>query len=313
MAAGVVHTRGPMFEWDSSSRLLASRYWLGPELARGGTAAVYRGTRLADGHPVAIKLLHSHLVQQEMLARFAHEARTIASIDHPNVVRILELDLAHRFIAMELAEGETLARVIRRGGALSPRRVVRLAIEVLAALDAIHTAGVVHCDLKPGNIVVSRDASGAGTKVLDFGIAQILGRGTGVTWNGGLIGTPAYMAPEQMLDGAVDARTDLYALGVVMYGALSGRKPFESQDLGELLSRVLVDAAPPLTDLCPGLDPTIAAIVHRALSKSPDDRYVSANEMLAALWPFMSLRDSAPPMVPIGQRDAGQEIDTQLA
>ena len=260
----------------AGGRLLAGRYQLGAVLGRGGMAEVFDGfdTRLA--RPVAIKLLRPEIAADPaMRARFEREARAAARLSHPNVVGVYDSgeDGAVAFMVMERLPGPSLAELIA-SGPLDQERVVAISLDVLAALDAAHAIGLIHRDIKPGNILLDSDGR---AKVSDFGIAKSVEVGAvddttrpDLTQVGQVIGTPAYLAPERLAGQPATTQSDLYALGVVMYEALTGAKP-------ALAAPVDVRRVRP--DVAPGL----AAVVRRALSVSPGDRYGNARDMLADL------------------------------
>jgi serine/threonine-protein kinase len=217
--------------------------------------------------------------------RFLREARAAARISHPNVCPIFEIgeEGGRPFLATELLSGETLAERLGRG-ALPVDELLALAQDMLAALGALHEAGIIHRDVKPSNVFLTNQ----GAKLLDFGLARPLPRdlaealasGGDVTRPGVLVGTPSYMAPEQILGGPLDERADLFAAGVVLYEALTGRRPFEGGSAIQVLSAILHEEPPPLTGT-PG--EVFAAPLGRALAKPPEQRFTSAREMADAL------------------------------
>ncbi|MFI5298360.1 MAG: serine/threonine-protein kinase, partial [Polyangiales bacterium] len=218
--------------------LLGGRYRVGRLLGAGGMGAVYEAMQEDLGRRVAIKVLLPEVIASsddaEALRRFAREARAAAALHHPNIVAVTDFSpgdaTAPAFLVMELLQGRSVARAIMDEGRLGPERVVTIAIQILAALETAHAAGLVHRDIKPDNVFlvpVTGAAGGELVKVLDFGIAKLARGGgatsSGLTATGAVLGTPAYMSPEQARGRDVDARSDLYAVGALMYHALSGR------------------------------------------------------------------------------------------
>ncbi len=266
-------------------------YTVGPALGEGGMAVVYRATHVATGREVALKVMRPELLEDAVVrARFLREARVAARFRHPCAVEVLESGEAagSGFLAMELVAGATLADVLRGAGPLAPPRAARIFDQVLGALGAAHEGGVVHRDLKPANIMVAPPDDRV--KVLDFGIARIVAvaGGTAVkslTAQGEFLGTLLYASPEQIRDAKIDARGDLYQVGLIVFEALTGRRPHEATTVPKLVRARLTEPAPAVSALRPGLPrgPEIDAFVARALAKEPDARFPSAAEMRAAL------------------------------
>ena len=273
--------------------MLGGRYRVVRALGRGGMGAVFEAHQEGLGRRVALKVLHPHLAQDaQLVLRFRREAESAAGLGHPNIVQVTDFGREEDgtvFLVMELLDGVPLAAVIERDGMLSVERVAKIAWQVLSALDVAHRAGIVHRDLKPDNIFVTH-VSGVGdvVKLLDFGIAKLAeSEGSGLTATGTVMGTPAYMAPEQARGAPVDARVDLYAVGVVMYEALAGRLPYNGNNYNALIAAILTEQPPRLRELRPDLPAEIAAVVERAMSRDPAGRFANAAAMRDALSPWL--------------------------
>lgn len=253
------------------------------EIGRGGMAVVYRAYQRSLNRHVAIKVLAPQLsFDQQFVERFQREARAAAKLQHPNIVVIH--DVAHQqgiyYLVMELLEGRTLKQLIEQKGSLTPERAARIVEQVASALDYAHQQGFVHRDIKPANIFVGKDDH---TTLADFGIAKAASETQHLTRTGMLIGTPEYMSPEQAEGGEVDYRTDLYALGVVLYQMLAGRVPFQSTTPHATLHAVIYEPPPPLRQLRPNLSRGVESVVMKSIAKQPAQRYQGGSEMVAAL------------------------------
>ncbi len=266
-----------------STELLGS-YRLIDRLGAGGMGEVWRAEDTRLLREVAIKILSERIANDpEWKARFLREARTIAQMNHPNIATIysIEQEAEKLFIVMELVEGESLGTVLAKGP-LPPPEAVRIIRHVAEALAEAHEKGIVHRDVKPDNVIVGK----RGTKVLDFGIAKQLVSTTDsptLTQAGLIVGTPFYMSPEQALGRPVDARSDLFSLGVVLYEALAGKRPFEGESVTETMMNIIMQEAPDLATVSPSLPSSLADVVNRALQKKPERRFGSAGEMIDAL------------------------------
>jgi serine/threonine protein kinase len=275
---------------------LGSYQILGP-LGAGGMGEVYRARDTRLGRDVAVKLLPAELASDpERLARLEREARTVASLNHPGIVTLhsIEDEGGIRFLTMELVEGQSLDRQLMPGG-LPVARVLDVAIPLADALSAAHWKGIVHRDLKPANVMLTSDGR---LKVLDFGLAkagsldvkphragtldasQAETAAASLTSAGSVMGTAPYMAPEQIRGEAVDARTDLFALGIVLYELASGRRPFTGPTFADLASAILRDEPAPLSAVRADVPREFERIVMRCLEKDPDDRFASAHDVL---------------------------------
>jgi serine/threonine protein kinase len=263
---------------------LGGRYRVGAVLGRGGMAEVYDAIDERLGRSVAVKVLRPELAANPAIRRrFESEARAAARLSHPNVVAVYDTgeDAGTPYIVMERLPGETLADRMA-AGPVEVGWLRRVAGDVLAALAAAHAAGIIHRDIKPGNILTAPDG---GAKVADFGIAKsVEADGTGAeTATNMLVGTPAYLAPERIDGRPATFRSDLYAVGVVLYEALTGRKPFAGATPLAVAHAVRSGVVTPIADLRPDLDPTLAAVVNRAMAPAPERRFATAAEMRAAL------------------------------
>lgn len=278
-------TRSPSFEMipsDPPSRL--GPYVLQGLLGEGGSARVYRAYDPRLERSIALKVLK--LPSPEWVARLRHEAVLQAQLHHPHLGQVFEVgeDEGRVYLAMQLILGETLGTALQ---GMETTQKVRVLVQVADAVHAAHRQGLIHRDLKPANILVGRDDVGNPYPyVVDFGLARIW-EGQSLTAPGQVMGSPAYMAPEQAKGWNVDPRTDVYGLGAILFELLCGRPPFEGQDVVSLLLRVVEEEAPRLRALSPGIPPELEAIVERCLRKEPADRYPSAAHFRADLERFL--------------------------
>ena len=267
----------------SAKHVLAGRYRLVRALARGGMAQVWEGYDQVLARPVAIKVLHHHLaVDEGFVERFRREAVAAARLTHPDIVATFDAgsDGDDAFIVMELVQGRTLREAIQTDGPFTPERASGIAIRVADALEHAHRAGLIHRDVKPANILLA-DRDGR-VKVADFGIAKLQGGGD-LTQTGAVVGTAKYLSPEQVEGRSPDARSDVYALGVVLYEMVCGRPPFEADtELATALQHVRAEASPPHR-FRPGIPGALEAVVLRAMAKSPTARYQTAADLRGAL------------------------------
>jgi len=251
-------------------------------LGKGGMGTVY----LADDHSldrqVALKMLPLHLSQApDIVARFQREARALARLRHPNLMHIYTVGehQGRPFFAMEYIRGSTLSSLIAKTGPLPPPQAVHIAAEVMSALDKVHKAGIIHRDIKPGNIMVDEDGRAV---LMDFGLAR-QDTDAALTADHTVLGTPNYMSPEQARGERLDARTDIYSLGVVIYEMLTGGPPFKGKTSFEILRQHIESTVPPPSERQPDVPPELDAVTARALAKSPADRFQNVGEMAAAL------------------------------
>ena len=281
------------------SKTLADRYELAERIGSGGMGTVWRARDTLLGRDVAVKLLHEGLASDAAFAeRFRREARSAASLAHLNIVTVYDSGEHDGvpFIVMELVDGESLHARIRRDGPLSVRDTVRVARAVLAALGHAHTRGLVHRDMKPGNVLISQAGD---LKVVDFGIAKGAGEGTSVTRTGALMGTAAYLSPEQVEGHQATPRSDLYALGCLMFAALTATPPYEGDSAVAVAMKHLRDPIPSVRQRRPDVPEEVELVVTRALEKDPGRRFATAAEMDAGLRRIAPgvLPDTAPTIV----------------
>ncbi len=277
--------------------VVAGRYRVIARVGSGGMGTVYEAEQLTTRRRVAIKLLQPGLGRIEIIRRrFEREAMAASRLDHPNIVGVLDFGVTGEdglFLAMELVRGRSLGDLLERGR-LSPRRAVLITRQILQALGHAHAGGVVHRDLKPDNVMVvdtgASEAERDHVKLLDFGIAKLLGDvelevgGQQLTQIGVAFGTPEYMSPEQAQGEIVDARADLYALGIMLFEMLAGQRPFEAADKVALLRLQIGRAPPTLAQIAPDAvsSPLLEELIARALAKPRTDRFANAEEMLVA-------------------------------
>src|SRR5256884_4101328 len=272
---------------------VAGGYSLERELGRGGMGVVYLAREVRLDRPVAIKLLPpSKASDPQLRERFLREARTAAKLSHPNIIPIHAVEEIGGFVffAMAYIEGETLTERVRRRGPLAPSEASRVLRDVAWALAYAHGQGVIHRDVKPDNILLENNGR---VLVADFGIASVVAGAGGLT-SEGVIGTPEFMSPEQALGEVVDARSDLYSLGLVGFFALSGTLPFEGEKATEVLAKQVTEPAPPLASVAPGVPRRIAQAIDRCLSKDPADRPASGENVAELLGVALEQRRELP-------------------
>ena len=284
----------PDAEFLALQAALAGEYSLQRELGRGGMGIVYLARDVQLDRDVAIKVLPSHLASTaESRERFLREARTAAGLSHPHIVPIHRVGEADGFVyfVMSYVEGETLGDRLRRDGPLAPADATRVLREVAWALAYAHGRGIVHRDVKPDNILL--EAGTGRALVTDFGIAHGTGSVTS-TDPGKIMGTANFMSPEQAAGEPIDGRSDMYALGVVGYLAVSGRLPFEASNLPALLVRQATEAAPSVQRAAPGLPPALVSAIDRCVARDPADRFPDGEALAAALAPQAEVRPALP-------------------
>jgi beta-lactam-binding protein with PASTA domain/predicted Ser/Thr protein kinase len=273
----------------AQARLLGGRYQVGELLGYGGMAEVHRGRDLRLGRDVAIKMLRTDLARDATFQmRFRREAQNAASLNHPAIVAVYDTgeEIAPTgetlpFIVMEFVNGRTLKEVLAAEGRLMPRRALEISADICAALEFSHRHGIIHRDIKPGNVMLTLNGQ---VKVMDFGIARALASGaTTMTQTSAVIGTAQYLSPEQARGEAVDARSDVYAAGCVVFELVCGHPPFVGDSPVSVAYQHVREDPPTPSDINPDVTPPVDAIVLKALSKNPLNRYQSAGEMRADL------------------------------
>jgi len=277
-------------------RVLAGRYELGEVIGRGGMSTVYRARDLSLDRTVAVKVAMDPLLERDPVyaARFKREARAAAAISHPSAVTVFDAgaDGPTRYIVMECVEGQDLSQILRDEGPLEPSRAAHIAEQIADTLAAAHAAGIVHRDIKPGNVMVG---AGDRVKVLDFGIARTQDAVT-LTQTASVLGTAPYMSPEQAMGNPADARSDLYSLGCLLYEMLTGKPPFMAEvPAGVLHQHVRVAPKPP-RELNPAIPAALDALVLQLLAKDPGDRPQTAAEVRDRLANFETATEPTRPL-----------------
>ncbi len=286
----------PSQEFLALQRAVAGRYSLEREIGRGGMGIVFLARDVALDRPVAVKLLPPLLASHDMKERFLREARTAARLSHPNIVPIHLVEERDDLVyfVMAFVDGESLGQQIRRRGRLPPSQVARVVQQVAWALAYAHKEGIVHRDIKPDNILIERDSGRA--MVTDFGIARVA-RGDAVSGQGELVGTLHYMSPEQATGDSVDGRSDIYALGVTAFHALTGRLPYDGPTLPAVLHQQAGAPAPRVATLARHAPPQLAEAVDRCLERDRLRRFSTAADLATAVAPGVVARKEVPPEV----------------
>ncbi len=258
------------------------RYQIAGEIGRGAMGIVYKATDPNIGRTVALKTMRVDVHgadEEEILQRFKHEAKLAGVMSHANIVTVHDAgeDAGVFFMAMEFLEGVTLHSVLKEKRVLPLQRVIEIARDVGAGLDFAHVHGVIHRDVKPANIMCTRNG---GVKIMDFGIAK---SGAGMTSAGQVLGTPTYMSPEQVRGKVLDGRSDLFSFGVILYEMVTGEKPFSGQNVTTIIYKIMNEAPIAPRDLDASVDSGVSAVIIKALAKNPNERYQTAAELVREL------------------------------
>ena len=267
---------------------LSGRYETGERLGSGGMSNVYKATDRILERTVAVKILAEHLSDDErFVARFRREALAVARLIHPNIVQVYDsgVDDGRHYIVMEYVAGRSGAQILQRHGPLDPEEAAEIGIQACAGLDYAHRRGIIHRDVKPGNLMIMGGPVGGGdtvVKLTDFGIARAIEQ-TRITQVGSVVGTAAYLSPEQVRGDEATPGTDVYALGVVLYQFLTGRLPYEGSSLAELAVRQQNETPLPPSTYNPKVPEPLGAAVLRALEGDTNRRYASAGEFATGL------------------------------
>ena len=292
-------------------RVIADRYLILARLGEGGMGRVYLAEHVKMNRQCAIKVMNPSLVNDtESSQRFAREASNAARILHPNVAAVFDYGESEKivYLVMEYVDGQSLSSILQKDGALDPRRAIDLARQVADGLHAAHELGIVHRDLKPDNVIVTHNRSGKEiAKVVDFGIAKAVNdsKEDALTKSGLVIGTPEYMSPEQLLGDPVDARTDVYALGCILFQCLTGNAAFAADTREQMIRRRLHEPAPHIRDLIPALPARLDTLIVHMLARSPSDRVATAAEARDQLDPALTLSGWDPRSITQGVGDSG--------
>lgn len=299
--------------------VIGGKYRITELIGQGGMGTVFEAVHTGTNARVAIKLIVSSDIKEEVFVRFQREARAAGTIDSQHIVRIFDMGTDDRtgspFMVMERLYGEDLSQLMRRVGPLEPSQAAALVLQAAKGLAKAHEAGVVHRDIKPANLFLHDGDGEIVVKILDFGIAKVrmdaLQRAEegGLTRTGSMLGSPHYMSPEQAQGlRTIDHRTDIWSLGVVLYKMLTGQTPHAHlQTLGQVILAICSQPARPVQELAPWVPPEIAVIVHRALQPDPSQRFQSAHELAAALHPLVGA------MPPVRRADINPLSNTQRA
>lgn len=274
-------------------QIIADKYRIVRQIGQGGMGSVYEGENARIHRKVAIKTLHSQVAGKgDILERFEREAQAAGRIGSEHIVEVLDLgDLpdGSRFMVMEFLEGSTLGERIVKQGRIPPRDLVGILSQLLDGLGAAHAAGIIHRDLKPANVFLLSSRAGRAdfVKILDFGVSKFNVMSSdemSMTRTGAVMGTPYYMSPEQAKGArAIDTRSDLYSIGVIIYEAITGQVPFNAQTFNELIFKIALESPPPPEQFVPNLDPAFGVLMRKAMARDPAERFQTAGELKEAM------------------------------
>jgi serine/threonine-protein kinase len=277
---------------ETVGTILSGTYFVRRVLGEGSMGKVFeaRHTRL-PAKRFAIKMLHPEYVREpQILGRFAREAEAAATIDHPNVAAVIDVDRTpdgRPFLVSEFLQGKDFGDYLLETGKIPVASAVRVTVQIAEALTSAHARGIIHRDLKPENVFLTGDLAAPVAKVLDFGMARLeRGEGKALTNAGAVLGTPSFMPPEQARGEPVDYRADIYAIGAILYTALTGQRPFDRPTLPETLVAVLTEEPPPPRSIEPTIPPGLEVVVLRAMAREPSERYASMEALAQALAPW---------------------------
>jgi serine/threonine-protein kinase len=296
----------PSLPTPAAGQVLAGRYALRGFIGKGAMAHVYLAQDLHTGDPVAIKVLEARVARDERARdRLRREALAASTVGHPNIVKVLEVsqrDDGAPFLVMEFLFGESLGSLLRREGRLTPDMALPVGLRAASALAAAHRAGIIHRDVKPDNIfLVGAPGDPYGVRLLDFGLAKLYAQHA-LTQAGIVVGTPEYMAPEQVVADPCDARTDVYGIGMVLYRMLAGSLPFADEPSSDLLAKQLLCEPPPPASRGAELSPELEQLVLTTLRKHPENRYSTMDDVVEDLERLLGDRPGAVEPWPLAHR-----------
>jgi serine/threonine-protein kinase len=295
-----------------TGHILDGKYRIVRVLGKGGMGSVYEGENTRIHRRVAIKVLHAHVASNsEVVQRFEREAQAAGRIGSEHIVEVLDLGqlpAGERYMVMEYLEGESLGERLKKRRRLAPQAIAPIMHQLLTGLSGAHTAEIIHRDLKPDNVflLTSRGGQHDFVKILDFGVSKFsaLDSEMDATRVGSVMGTPFYMSPEQAKGGEIDKRSDLYAVGVILYQCVTGRLPHQADTFNELIFKIALEPPEPVELAVPGLDAGFAAIVRKSMAREPAERFQSAQEFQQALGKWM-MTSALGPSAELGTSSSG--------